>query len=249
MQHVWFLFKFLEVIMGCVCLSFHIISLDELEPLPHVVFYCGTFFGYTMISFFGTIGILLGRGPKPFMEAITNGLAATMFTLASMLSMYHAENDYHLMYLSDFEEPLHKYFYHCKSQSIASLAGAFLYLLHSMYAFDVVCITKRQVNIFEDEHEEARQPIRLYFISESIELYLEGFSWFRRYSIGDLSKTSDYSLPTQHRRSRRKRKSSGLAISGKSKINLAISPMGKDNHLRGGFCDDPIQSTEITEIV
>lgn len=185
MQQVWFLFKFMEFALSCLCLAIHFMGLDDVEPIPHAVIYCGTYFGFTLLTAFGSVGILLGRPAKPLMEAIISGTGALMFILASLLTMYHAERDFHLMYLSDFEEPLHGFFGHCKHQSIASLATGLLLLLHCVLAVDICWIRQPTMSIFEDENEAALQPLRLYFVSESAEGYLKQFQWFRRYLLHD----------------------------------------------------------------
>ncbi|XP_075150008.1 uncharacterized protein LOC142224087 [Haematobia irritans] len=205
MQHVWFLLKFCEFLLGLLCLSFHIMGLDEVEPLPHVIFYCGTFLAFILISMFGAIGILLGRPANALMEAIINGTAALMYIISSALAMYHAELDFHLMYLSDFEEPLHRFFKNCKRQSIASLANGFVYLLHSLFALDICLVTQRHVAIYEDENEEAIQPMRMYFISETIQKYLERYPWFRWYvtmtEVSGRNSTKSSNSPNQPEKS------------------------------------------------
>ncbi|XP_073823648.1 uncharacterized protein [Musca autumnalis] len=212
MQQVWFLLKTLEAIMSGICLSLHVMGLDKVEPIPHVMFYCGTYFAFTLLTTFGSLGILLGRPAKPLMEAIINGTGALMFILASLLSMYHAERDFHLMYLSDFEEPQHAFFRHCKQQSIASLITGLLFLLHCTFAVDICWIRQPHMSIFEDENEEALQPMKLYFISESVEKYLEQFQWFRRMKEGETEKKfSRTSLPLHKRRENKRNKQNPAA--------------------------------------
>ncbi|XP_061394360.1 uncharacterized protein LOC133329917 [Musca vetustissima] len=196
MQQVWFLFKFLETILSAICLSLHLMGVrQDVEPIPHVIIYCGTYFGFTLMSLFGGLGILLGRPAKPLMEVIINGTGALMFVLASLLTMYHAERDFHLMYLSDFEEPQHGFFRHCKQQSVASLATGLLFLLHCVFAVDLCWIRQPTMSIFEDENEAALQPLRLYFISSSVEKYLRQFEWFSRYLVHDGRKGFEKKYP------------------------------------------------------
>lgn len=180
MEPVWFLFKVVEGILGAICLVSHIISLhDELEPMPHVVFYCGTFFGFTLLSVVSGTAILMKRKVKCAIDVFVTSLGAISYITAAILSMYHAEIDFHLMYLSDFEEPLHPFFRNCKRQSISALACGFVYLLNCVFVIDVIMITKKTAD--DSENAEAKEPIKLYFVCESLHRKLLEYKWFQEY--------------------------------------------------------------------
>lgn len=184
MQVVWLLFKFIEFVLGAICLGLHVNGVgDELEPMPHIVFYCGTFFGFTLIAIIGVLSILLRRPTTPIVEVIVNALGALAFIIASVVGMYHAEIDFHLMYLSDFEEPNHPFFRNCKQQSIASLSAGLVYLLHCIFAVDMACVKGH--GMVDAKNAEAVKPMRLYFICKPIHRKLEDIRWFRIYADMD----------------------------------------------------------------
>ena len=54
--------------------------------------------------------------------------------------MGHAEGDYHLEYLSDFEEWRHPFFNACRMQSAASLGAGFQFLMHGLFLMDKLFI-------------------------------------------------------------------------------------------------------------
>ncbi|KAI9585134.1 hypothetical protein GQX74_000981 [Glossina fuscipes] len=137
MQLVWCLFKAVEAGLSVLCLVIHIQSLDQTQPMPHVIIFCG---------------------------------------------MHFAEKDYHLMYLSDFEEPLHPFFASCKKQSVCALIAGFIYMLHAFFAFDMVLVHGPEVADEDNENYEATQPLQLYFISHEVHQLLERkYSWFREF--------------------------------------------------------------------
>lgn len=141
------------------------------EPQPHEMIFCGTFFGFMLISFMATFGICMGSKIPVLLEAILAMLGFTLFTVCSIVSMYHAENDQHLMYLTDMEEWYHPFFHisrlQVKSlwiicqfvrrrsliypylffQSIVSLTAALIFLMHGIFAIDILVIRVRTSTI------------------------------------------------------------------------------------------------------
>ncbi|XP_012160285.1 uncharacterized protein LOC105665242 [Ceratitis capitata] len=191
MQEVWTFFKLLEMLLGIVCLTFHVVGFSQTEPLPHNLFYCGTFASFTFFSFLGILNVYFGRGRTAIMEAIPTTLGAVMHFAASILSMYHAENDFHLMFLTDFEEPQHSYFFYCKAQSIAALTTGALYMLHATYAYDAVFIrTRRRLHVgvtedaeTEDETESAPRHqihIEMFVLGKWCHSKLLRYKWFQK---------------------------------------------------------------------
>ena len=112
--------------------------LNHREPLPHHMYFCGTFFGFTIISIIGDVGehifyvcfvliialifvclgtaICTGASTPYVIEAIVASLGAFFYILSSVFSMHDAEMDFHLMYLSDLEEERHPFFLISKAQ-------------------------------------------------------------------------------------------------------------------------------------
>ena len=186
MDEVWLLFKFIEFILNIVCTCFHIRGfLFTSEPQPHNLFFCGTFAAFTMITLFGMVEICLSPKALPInMEAVINGCGAVMFIVASMLSMCYAENDFHLMYLSDIEEMEHLFFYYCKAQSVSALACGILHMLHAFYAVDALIPVKQDTAqvfqvIMQDSEEDVSGKLRLYFFGQSVHNTLLKYKWFR----------------------------------------------------------------------
>lgn len=50
------------------------------------------------------------------LDVILAGFGAIAFLVTSILAMAHAENDHHLLYLTDREEQLHPYFALCRQE-------------------------------------------------------------------------------------------------------------------------------------
>uniref|UniRef100_A0A1A9V190 DUF7775 domain-containing protein n=1 Tax=Glossina austeni TaxID=7395 RepID=A0A1A9V190_GLOAU len=115
--------------------------------------------------------------------------------------MHFAEKDYHLMYLSDFEEPLHPFFANCKKQSICALITGFIFLLHTFFAFDMVLVRGPEIADEDNENYEATQPLQLYFISREVHQMLERkYSWFREFcSRRSVNRDSGQSNIVRHR--------------------------------------------------
>ena len=129
-----------EGIVSLVCCLMHVVGfLNHVEPLGHELFFCGSYFGYILISCFGIIG--LSRGSLMYLqETISSCCGFVLFLLTSMLSMANAEHDIHLMYLTDSEEYNHQFFSINRMQSISSLAGALTFLMHAVFAMDLMII-------------------------------------------------------------------------------------------------------------
>ncbi|XP_054745274.1 uncharacterized protein LOC129249466 [Anastrepha obliqua] len=194
MQEIWCFFKLLEVLLGIACLTFHALGFVRTEPLPHNLFYCGTFSCFAVHSLFGIFNICCGRGRNEMMEAITTTLGATAHFIASLMSMYHAENDFHLIFLSDFEEPTHPFFFYCKAQSIAALATGGMYMLHATFAFDAMLIRVEpkmpREGMADEEMEEEmervprhRRRIEMFVMGKLVHTKLMRFKWFEKLAV------------------------------------------------------------------
>lgn len=145
--------------------------LDTVEPFPHEMFSCGIYFGFMFYTLIGCIAICFGMTISMLLELIVNISGALLFLIASIVTMMHVENDYHLMYLTDREELTHPFFVKSRQQSFISLFTGFIFALHATIICDMLCITKR---IDTDEYiDEARQPIQLYFFPYHL------FNWIK----------------------------------------------------------------------
>lgn len=135
-----------EGIVSFVCCLIHIVGfLDHVEPLGHELLFCGSYFGYIFVSCFAIVG--LTREHIMYLEeSISSCCGFALFLVTSLLSMANAEQDIHLMYLTDAEENNHRFFSINRMQSIASLAGALTFLMHSVFAMDLLIIKSASSN-------------------------------------------------------------------------------------------------------
>ncbi|XP_037916892.1 uncharacterized protein LOC119655194 isoform X2 [Hermetia illucens] len=115
------------------------------------MFFCGTYFAFTLVSIFSMAMICFHIDVHLIIQAAVNGIAAACFIIGSIVSMYHAENDFHLMYLSDVEESEHEFFVICKTQSIVSLITGLAFMLHATFTVDAIVVhpTESQLNLLQ----------------------------------------------------------------------------------------------------
>ena len=129
--------KILIVILNLKCLSItclitHVYGyLLSYEALPHATIFCATYAAFMCISIFGCIGkhgqiynknyyiidhlfliaaLFVGFGIHLFYEIIILNAGAVFYIVSAIVTMYHAEKDTHLLYLTDKEEHNHRYF-------------------------------------------------------------------------------------------------------------------------------------------
>ncbi|XP_067620081.1 uncharacterized protein [Eurosta solidaginis] len=191
MQEIWCFYKLIELLLGIICMVLHVLGFLITEPVPHNLFYCGTFSSFTVFAFFSIINIFFGNGRSVLMEAIPATIGAIAHIIASLLLMYHAENDFHLMFLTDYEELLHEYFFYCKAQSIAALATGGMYMLHATFAFDAFFFKYKpqegasvETEVEEDDEVSGkvsrhRQSIELFVLGKWIHGKLMHWKWFQ----------------------------------------------------------------------
>lgn len=129
-----------EGIVSLVCCLIHVVGfLDHVEPLGHELLFCGSYFGFIFVSCLAIVG--LTRGTIMYLEeTVSSCCGFVLFLVTSLLSMVNAEQDIHLMYLTDAEEYNHRFFSINRMQSIASLAGALTFLMHAVFGMDLLII-------------------------------------------------------------------------------------------------------------
>lgn len=152
--------------LSLACIGIHVVGFsDEKEPFPHCMLMCGTYFGFFFVSTIACIGILppyvnfyelsihklfasefpalcMGISIPLLGDVILNSLGALCFIVSSMVSMVAAEQDYHLMFLTDSEESQHDFFQMSRVQSITSLFAGLWFLMHTVLEVDMLCITE-----------------------------------------------------------------------------------------------------------
>lgn len=69
-------------------------------------------------------------------------IAVISFTATGYLSMYYAEIDFHLMYLTNVEESRHPFFQMCMMQGALAIFTAYFHLLNVVLFLDVLLMQK-----------------------------------------------------------------------------------------------------------
>lgn len=119
----------------------HIVGINyEPEPLPHELYFCGTFFAYLLIGIFGTVAMFLGYRLYILLEAIISFTATALFMIANFVSMAHVVKDFHLTYLTNEEEEEHFFLRISRTQSMFCVATACFHLMHAIFCVDILMI-------------------------------------------------------------------------------------------------------------
>lgn len=175
MKEVSFFFRLVEIIGGTVCFCFHIHGVLIKEKINHIMIFCGTYFGFSYCALIMNIGMFFNEYTPILLEIIIAFLAAVMFLLSSVLSMFFAEQDRHLMFLTAKEEVTHEFFEVAKKQSAGSLCTGLFYLLHFLLASDKYLIRGTHTVDEFDKYEAA--DIHLIGKEQKIEMKIMPNSW------------------------------------------------------------------------
>ncbi|XP_065364775.1 uncharacterized protein LOC135957876 [Calliphora vicina] len=203
MKRVWFIFKIIESILGLCCLGYHARGFLNITYIQDHYTYVAVFGGFSLMAMFGCLSICLKEPVSALREGLFNIIAAIAFILVSMNSMYHAEKDFHLMYLSadviddieeehleevELTEQPHPFFKYSKAQSVAALCCGSLFLLHAILAFDLALIDSSDETLeddSEDEYEESKaeeggkgQRLPFYVFGKNVHEWLNRYEWF-----------------------------------------------------------------------
>lgn len=140
MNQVWLFFKLIEVVLGSLCMFFHVQgSMYWAEPIPHVLVYCATFVSYTMMAALGAFRLLLTRSSVLSSQLLLTLSAVIFHYFCGILVMRTALRDPHLAAINSSIEYLeHPHFAHCKQQSIAAMITGTMYLMHMFHVFDLL---------------------------------------------------------------------------------------------------------------
>lgn len=196
MKRVWFVYKIIESMLGLCCLGYHACGFLKINYIQDHYVYVAVFGGFPLMSMFGCLSICLKESVSPLREALWSTMAACVYILVSINSMYHAEKDFHLMYLSadirhnvegdyqeidDLSEEPHSFFKYSKAQSVAALICGCFYWLHAILAFDVGMAKVEETNYFEDNESddvESIQHLPFYVFGKIVHVWLNKFQWF-----------------------------------------------------------------------
>lgn len=92
-RQVFFSLRTVEGLLSVVCMIIHIWGfIDPEEPLPHEMIFCGTYFGFMLISLFTNFGVVYEVTYPLELEAIISFVGFALFNITSLISMGHAEN-------------------------------------------------------------------------------------------------------------------------------------------------------------
>ncbi|XP_058827979.1 uncharacterized protein LOC131687902 [Topomyia yanbarensis] len=132
--------KFMEAIWCITCSGVHGFGImDESEPFPHEMLFCGTYVAYSLISVFWFLFLCYGCCTINYIsEAVVSLIGFVMFAVCGFIAMYHVETDIHMQYFSDKEEWYHKFFVCSRLESIFSMQASGLFLMHGMFMLDVL---------------------------------------------------------------------------------------------------------------
>ena len=192
MRRIWFTFKIFEVMLGLSCLGYHARGFLSITNIQDHYAYVAVFAGFTLMAMFGCISICLKETVSPVREGCLNMFAAIAFISVSINSMYHAEKDYYLMYLTaetietealeelEISDQPHPFFKYSKAQSIAALCCGSLFLLHAVFALDFAITAEDESSESdeEDEYNKYAENLTYYVFTKKVHEWLNHFEWF-----------------------------------------------------------------------
>lgn len=145
MNEVWFIIHFVEFGLGCLCIYYHVSTIQlEDEMSEHRIIFCGTFFGLTAMTLAGNLAACAFSPPSLILETICGFLGFVCYGVTCFLSMYLCEQDIHLSYMSDLEEESHLFFKITQKQGLACLYSACAFLVHGVFAFEALIYSRHR---------------------------------------------------------------------------------------------------------
>ncbi|XP_043655515.1 uncharacterized protein LOC122621643 [Drosophila teissieri] len=195
LRPVLFVFYTLETIFNMFCMGYHVTGFQVIEmhmfdwdAVAIQYSYLVTFTFFTMVTLLQSVSICTGNTPTVIVEIWKSSAAAIAFVLISLTTMWDAERQFYVFFLSkDFREnpithyvedlPMHPFFYFLRGQSISSLACGILYLLHATIMIDVKLTNDRN----QGESKGTYMPIPLFVLGKFIHRKLSDYEWFREF--------------------------------------------------------------------
>lgn len=157
--------RILECLMSAVCFGIHIYGVFNIEEtFKHEVIFCGTYLGFILVSAFAAINHC-SQFFKYHIEIISAACGFVLFMATSIWSMVIVEQDEKLQTMSEKDEHEYFFFQINRLQSVASLATAFIFLLHTMFAVDFVTTTDDVDEIISDREST---ELKLFFFPEQM---------------------------------------------------------------------------------
>ncbi|XP_018792436.1 PREDICTED: uncharacterized protein LOC108971069 [Bactrocera latifrons] len=182
MRSVWFAFKLFEGCLGCLCMGIQIEGFLNVAVSQDLYLYITVFSVFTCTSFFGCLNICMENDPVLLREIIWSSFASFSYIITGITTMYHAEKDLYLMYLSDLEiiedEMGHQFFGYSKTQTILAIVTSVVYLLHAVLAGDMLI---SETAVAKAAEGEEKKKLLLYLGGMKIHNRLLKLKWFRRF--------------------------------------------------------------------
>ncbi|XP_039493360.1 uncharacterized protein LOC120452944 [Drosophila santomea] len=195
LRPVLFVFYTLETVLNMFCMCYHVTGFQVIkvhrfswDAVAIHYIYLLTFTFFSMVTLLQSVSICTGNTPSVRLEIWKSSAAAIAFVLISLTTMWDAERQFYVFFLSsDVHEnpvnqyledvPMHPFFFYLRGQSISSLACGVLYLLHATIMIDVKLTNDRN----QGESKGTYMPIPLFVLGKFIHRKLSEYEWFREY--------------------------------------------------------------------
>lgn len=172
--------------MGCLCMGIQIEGFLNVAVSQDLYLYITVFSVFTCTSFFGCMNICMENEPVLKREVIWNGFASFGYFITAVTTMYHAEKDLYLMYLSAKVEIIeaemgHQFFGYSKTQAIVAIVTCVVHLMHAVLAADILITDLAEAKEAPEELGEERKKLVFYLGGAKIHNRLLKLKWFRRF--------------------------------------------------------------------
>ncbi|KAH8409960.1 hypothetical protein KR009_002195, partial [Drosophila setifemur] len=140
MNQVWVFFKVIEVLLGSLCMFFHMRGeLMLTERIPHVIVFCATFLSFATLAALGAFRLLLTRSCVLSAQLVLTLSAAFAHYFCGLLVMRSVLQDPHLFLInSTIAYMEHPHIAYCKQQSIGAIVTGTMYMMHMFHVLDLL---------------------------------------------------------------------------------------------------------------
>lgn len=165
-------FTFLCAVEGIISLKCVLVNifcfLDPNEPHPlHQSMFLFVYLAFCLLAPIQIIKMATEGAVAETIEAASATCGFTFFIIASNIAMYDVEKDEHLNSMTDREEAQHLFFLYNRYQSVLSLVNALIFLMHALYAFDLIKTSPKDKTSsdtkYDDEEMLLDNSLKLHF--------------------------------------------------------------------------------------
>lgn len=182
---IWLLFKMMELLAISINAYVHVDCFHSKE-IPHIFILCATYGGGLIIGSMNLLGTLFTDRLPAKMEALVSGIMGFMCLVAVYANMFLAEHDKLLAFLKHREENDYAFLMCCHNNGILSLCAVGIHFLHCTFALDMLIThSPSMIATLPDgstialQSQRSKRPLKMYFISKGVELWLMKFRWFQ----------------------------------------------------------------------